>query len=488
LLHAVQELVPFIKYSNNNNMASSSTSSAAALIHRRLYRALMRATKPFTPPSPDYAVLSCLLHRSFISIEYDEMAARYQRGEGQKRDKFMAGHYLERGDAIAQYAYADQDEDHIDPTIARRHDAQFLLFRRLLWTYFSESDTYDETCWDKPIACYQYPYQVRRRPYRLRDLIRREFRVPVVPTVVSSDDESSNSPDGGHQYLGYFSGVFSVETRRETAFLALRKLNEKLTWAEQLKKRQHKKVSSLTKSNKTTTTNVNDNDNQLLPSPKQAAKHVEPIVFEGGGGGPSEISSHIKPGIFLVAHPHMTGFFRRSVICILQYGQDKDVKKTDEDQKNTHKQSDMDDFGAYGIVINRSAGTSETTGRHRTLRDVLPILPKELVTVFGKAPIREGGPVHVPSIQMMHSTISTSSSSTASSDFEENTATSKESDASADQESRSNLGEIGGSSLPFVKGQPEGKNVFFQGDVVVAAQHVNEGKLDQGMFSVCSRF
>eukprot|EP00985_Skeletonema_marinoi_P035034 scaffold45435_cov219-Skeletonema_marinoi.AAC.1 len=39
---------------------------------RSVYRSLLRSSKPFSPPSPNYAVYASLLHRSGISHDWEE--------------------------------------------------------------------------------------------------------------------------------------------------------------------------------------------------------------------------------------------------------------------------------------------------------------------------------------------------------------------------------------------------------------------------------
>ena len=469
----------------------------------------MRASKPFTPPSPNYAVLACLLHRSFISIELDEKAANYyHRGKGHKDvgdsvyvprgvDKAMEEvsteplrppDYIYYGYDNETTEYSDTEEE--DPTLAKRHDPQFLLFRRLLWSLFSDQDSYDQTCWTKSNRCYQFPYQILRQHYKLRDMIRREFRVPVTA------EESKTEPIiAAHTSDDYFSSAFSVKTRRETAFLALRSLNEKLSWADHLQQQStqqqkkkdiksivHNAVAGASK-------NISRKDiNDDRPSPKQAAKYVEPmhVPKQRLSGSENDIPGMLAPGTFLVAHPLMEGYFQRSVICILKYGKDRSGVSNKNDKTEEHftdadsaedgdDDDDDDDFGAYGVIVNRGSMSETRNGKNRTLQDIVSTLPKPLVGVFGNTPVKDGGPVHMPSIQMLCAYYSNMGSTDGGGRGGSN----------ADEDP---IQKIGGTKLPPLKTTAGGitteeKTVSFQGDILEAANLVETGQLDRGMFN-----
>lgn len=405
------------------------STSKTALLNRRLYRAVLRAAKPFTSPSPNSVVLSCLLHRSFIPLAVDESLARRHRDE----DYALVDPQNIESYPMADHFYPEvEDEEAADPSSPQRHDAHFLLLRRLLWTIFSGGYSYTPS--PEVVPCYLYPKQMREQPHKLRDIIRQEFRVPdsqVEEYVVAS-------PSNKQPPTGYLSAAFPLKARRDAAFLALRRLNEKLAWADQL-----------------------EASKRTAPrSPKQAAKHVEP-VWEAMGttkGDECNISTLLTPGMFLVAHPHLTGCFRQAVVCILQHCQE-DESGTDDNSGNEKSK----ETGTYGIVVNRPS-LLEATGRNRTLADALHFgLSK--VSPLGAALIRDGGPVHMPSIQMLYTPgdrSEVSDTHTGGQDL---------------------LKEIGGTRLPSVTGLADEKLVCYQGDIEKAAEAVASGHLDQGTFA-----
>jgi putative AlgH/UPF0301 family transcriptional regulator len=395
--------------------------NVTALIHRRLYRALLRAAKPFTPPSPNAVPLSCLLHRSFFAVELDENLATALATNPVVRFSLTA----EEGDNIYVLPpdHDDSDEDDGLQYHAVRVEPHFLLFRRLLWTLFSDGDTYHYTSGTRHpvVTCYQHPQHVHRQPTKLRDMIRREFRAPVTEET------------GKQGQASFLSEAFPVTTRRETAFLTLRKLNEKLAWADQLQNAQTRKRSN-------------------SRSPKQAAKHVDKIEWHA-----NSISSCLTPGTYLVAHPHLTGFFRKTVICILQHGTQHGTEPAplvngadDDDSSN--------DLGTYGVIVNRVT-TKESTGNPLTLSEALPLLPTKILASIGALPMKDGGPVHMPSIQMVH--------------------------MSSSNDTDQNDDDIGGIKLPSVTEIAEEKVVSYKGNIIKAADAVANGSLDKGRCNQC---
>jgi hypothetical protein len=390
---------------------SYSAAAKTALIHKRLYRALLRAAKPFSPPSSNAAVLSCLLHRSFIPLEVDEKLAIHE----QEAKDILPGVYVDIEEAGGS-----------DP---KRSDTHFLLFRRLLQEVFVGSGDDDEhqsssnsnsnsnnnnSPPKKRSQCLQFPSQVKDRPLKLQDIIRREFRVPDNSTANDSNEKEER-----------YSAGFTLQARRDCAFLALKRLNEKLVWGDQLEVEM------------------------APPCPQQAAKYVTPIPPSGPP------SSYLKPGTFLVAHPHLSGFFRKAVLVILRHGP---LEEGDEDN-NDHKDDDGEEFdaGTYGVVINR-VSLHEISGKNRSLSDVMNVLPEKVVAAFGGFPIKEGGPVHMPSIQMLHACTPPDGGPTK----------------------HPSLEEIGGTRLPSIMDYSSEKAVYFRGDILKAAEAVKTEYLDRG--------
>jgi hypothetical protein len=352
-------------------MASASASVSSSLVIRRLYRSLLRTAKPFTPPSPNAIVLSCLLHRTGIDDNWNAEI---------KTDKPENSHSEDQArDLTFSYANLDRSQEN-DPY--RNHQR---LFRRLLREVVAGPEGIRKLLW---------PSQVDAT--RLREVVRREFRDDAVQNISISFNES---------------------TRRQVAFLALRELN--------------KKLSSF------------DTMAELSPEPlpQQAAWHVSPLPF-------APPSSYLRPGAFLISHPHMVdSFFSRSVICVLDHAQ--------ADDESSLKRSNFS--STYGIIVNRVSVNAQT-GKNLTLGDAFEKdrLPTKFAEVFGDAVVKDGGPVHA-SIQMVYSAL-------------------------PDEEELS----FGGLVIPMI---PEGDSspamysdraTYFQGDISKASDAVEKGRMDRG--------
>jgi putative AlgH/UPF0301 family transcriptional regulator len=224
---------------------------------------------------------------------------------------------------------------------------------------------------------------------RLRQVIRREFR-------------DTNS-------------TFDLVVRRNVAFKALRELNKKLAFASKL-------------------------DSTRRRHPQQPACHVTPLPLHPP-------KSYLRPGAYLLAHPNMTGYFRRSVICILDHRDEG----TDDSETNNSGRS----YGTYGLIVNR-VSVSPQSGKTLTLQEVLRPLPLTLKKAFGASPVKEGGPVQL-ALQMLHL-------------------------ATSEQEEESR---IGGCVLsPILANDEESlaaetdRAVYYKGDILNAASAVSLGKLD----------
>jgi putative AlgH/UPF0301 family transcriptional regulator len=95
----------------------------------------------------------------------------------------------------------------------------------------------------------------------------------------------------------------------------------------------------------------------------------------------------------------MTGYFRRSVICILDQNDkdDVDIILSSRAPRSTVSAS----YGTYGLIVNRSC-VSPHSGKNLTLDEILRPMPPKLLNAFGNALVKEGGPVHM-SLQMVRS-------------------------------------------------------------------------------------
>ena len=171
----------------------------------------------------------------------------------------------------------------------------------------------------------QFPTHLRQNPNRIYHVIHREFRIPL------------------QQH------IFDGTTRLNMAFRCLREMNKKLVYAHDCQQKFSKSNKmAMAKPSSTTTThnpitppnrphqqqqhhkiaNTATHQQPAHPNPfyYQMAKNVWPLPLV-----PS--SSYLRPGVFLLAHPNMTGYFRRSVICILDHrtGEDENVDDDDEE-------------------------------------------------------------------------------------------------------------------------------------------------------------
>ena len=159
---------------------------------------------------------------------------------------------------------------------------------------------------------------------------------------------------------------FHEETRKRVAFAALRELNKKLAYFEELQ------------------------ESSLEPCEDQAALHVSALPTT-----PS--SAYLQPGAFLVSHPYMMdSFFDKTVICILDHKL--------EPPSPSNKRKNGISGQTVGVIVNRVNFNPETE-MPQTLKEAFEesLLPGKLAEVFGKSPVvRDGGPVQV-SLQMMHS-------------------------------------------------------------------------------------
>lgn len=225
---------------------------------------------------------------------------------------------------------------------------------------------------------------------RLQSIIREEFRQEII-------------------------NDYDLSVRREVAFRALRELHKKCAYIHA--------------------------QNPLSIHPQQAARNVKALPLQPP-------SSFLQPGAFLVAHPLLTGYFHRSVICILDHA--------------ASDSSNPKSYETYGLVVNRNPFM--TNGRPLTVTEILQpsSLPDTLLDLMAGSTVHEGGPVCY-SLQMLH--------------------------ASAQEP-------LDGSVLPTL-GDPEtttalesDKAVYYHGNLEQAAQAVKAGTLDRdedvAMFVGCS--
>jgi putative AlgH/UPF0301 family transcriptional regulator len=429
--------------------------STQRTVVKRLYRSLLRASRPFTPPSPNAVVLTCLLHRTGTE---DASWADFLRGNRDRQQSSAtelsaaassaAAEEEESESSMTEEATEDDDEEESDAFDTGDSDDEYdmddietdddddpghVMFRKLL------REAVNSTGEPKGIRQMQFPSHVVTDPYRIRNIIRREFR--------RRDDLDIDNDDDDAKKL--------LAVKKQVAFLALRKLNEKLAYAQHLEQTAGSLIFS----------------NDQHPSATAAAARQQ------GRRRPVSVSplplrppkSYLRPGSFLIAHPNLNGYFRRAVICILAHHEEDTegvrVKMQDDEVLDPALARRM--VGTYGLVVNRTttAGGHHTGKQHLTLQDSLRPLPEQLSKAFGASPVRNGGPVQV-SLQMLHC---------LSADLQEEL-------------------QIGGHVLPMIPSSSlddddddtivestalqSDRAVLFQGDILKAATAVSSGRLD----------
>jgi putative AlgH/UPF0301 family transcriptional regulator len=397
-------------------MASQTTKSA--IVTLRLYRNLLRAAKPFTF-SENATVLSCLLQRTGIDDHIKDW------------DKFISEPLTEDDtrDLInardLSYSYVDriQQRDNTGSS-STSHRTYQRLFRRLLREVVTGEHGYSKMV---------FPSQVDTT--KLDKVIRREFR---------------SGPD-------CVSTIFDTKTRIQVGFTALRELNKKLMYYE----------------------NLCESAPDIIP--QQAAWQVSPLPF-------SPPASYLRRGAFLVSHPLMNdSFFSKSVIIILDHtpidilkSEENYDKDDDEEKENNDRVPDRTTqettypSQTYGLILNR-VSIDHKTGKNRTLEDAFRenMLPTRMSSIFGDSTVREGGPVH-SSLQMIHSL--SSSSSSGQEEEEEDIATS-----------------IGGTIIPTITDDNQESSAlysdratYFKGKLFKAMAAIEDGVLDRGKLVWCS--
>ena len=438
------------------------SSGASSLVIRRLYKSLLRATKPFTSPSPNAAALTCLLHRTGIDDDIEDWKSYIQRGglsdsDTSSRSWSSVRTEDEARDLSITYAGSSSGKtlsssrstagNNTDQQQQRQSKSQSyeMLFRRLLREVMGGPDGHRRML---------FPSQVE--PKRLRDVIRREFRDHGNYGQDSDVGEKESTTDEA------MSSLFDDQTRLQVAFVALRELNKKLAHFESLQQAARAPIIE-----------------------NQAARHVSPLNY-------NDPSSYLRPGTFLVANPNLNdSIFTKSVICILEH------KIANTDNKNGSNSNESafkrnDEIGmTYGLIINKFS-INQKTGENRKLCDVFKknLVPERIGETFvGDAIVRDGGPVHF-SFQMLYSV----SSSTDADVIEEESSSITTDNIDDDSgptptlsSSSSSSSAIGGTLIPMI---PDDANTstalysdratYFQGDLLKAIDAVERGKIDRG--------
>lgn len=370
------------------------------ILYRRLYRSLLKASKPFSSPSPNAAAMSCLLHRSGLFDTLDMNLAESDSPKEKLDDddfddattpkkKSLASNqmptYVEEAEILSNTSLEDDGIDACSRSYEEENDTHLpshatpdphkVIFRRLLREALNSKSS------EKGIRRMQFPSHVDTTI--LPKILSREFRRPV-----SSQED--------------------LDTRREVAFLALRALNLKLGRANRMQSISFEEKQP---------------DVVMKRLKYQSAKHVTPYSSTSG------MFDFLRPGTYLLAHPQMTGYFRRSVIVILDQTDEKDGSG-----------------GTYGLIVNRSS--------NQTLADVLRIIPEKLrnTSIVDSCKVKDGGPVHM-SVQMIH----------------------------AWNDSLSEVNKIGGTALQN-DDTNSGRVIYYQGDIFEASKAIESGDIAVGKF------
>ena len=311
-----------------------------------LYRSLLRAAEPFSPPSPHAITLQCLLDRSgigdddvewfsYVSSKMPSSRRPFNRRDSRTENQDKNDSKESTASSISSTPSTQQDSSpDSDNEVEKKHDNDnepqpadenkdgvedviydegeddddeeeeeegiygteltHMLFRKLLREVVSGSSMGDRQM--------QFPHHVRQQhetdPFRLRRLIQREFRASYMTPPEPKERRRSNTAMASSNAL---STPFSNAVRQRVAFWALRRLNEKLAWHQELLTKQ----KQLEQSNRKMNISVDSST-----SPSKKSWKVTPLPTRPA-------SSYLQPGTFLVAHPNLTGYFQRSVICIL---------------------------------------------------------------------------------------------------------------------------------------------------------------------------
>lgn len=294
----------------------------ASILVRQLYRSLLRAADPFINGTKKYSpkTLTCFLHRSEFYNPQDE-------------DAFEASPSFQM--------QAPPSDGEVGPEHTSKYTVES-LYRKLV------GDVIVASCSNPgPAALLQVPDLAN--PQQLRNIIRREFRVPLA-------DEND------------------FQIRRDVGFLALKQLNKKLAYLSSIQEENYS-------THKVIARDHSDEDLvHYFPSKDIKAAHRVAKSYPDERPDFTPPSTYLKPGTFLLAHPLLTGFFHRAVVCILE--------------RPTKVQGVSSAVGTYGVVVNKPCDQKRIT-----LQDVFKDLdvPHELQAIEAKV----GGPVNV-SVQMLH--------------------------------------------------------------------------------------
>lgn len=344
-------------------------SKSKALVAKTLYRTLLRTAKLFSKDTPNGAILSSFLYRSGTD-DYMDYKAEAEIKESKHK---VVQEYISMNQA------RDLSQSYQDIIQRRKKPSQE-------WSnshYHGDEEDKAEFLYKGLVKQVVGEKQHMHFPHRIlqeEDSIMQRLR-----HVIQSEFRSYENNESLSQY-------FDEKVRVKAAFLAMKELQKKLAWAESMGMQLNADGSY---------SRAEDQQVQLL-----TLKNVIRLPTE-------DPSVYLQPGVFLIAHPLLTGCFQRSIICLLQHTEGKS-HKDDLDQDSEYKDEEGDDTigGTYGLVINSPIRTgvpnhTSEQKRDRTLREIIrnDCLPEGIKTAFGSNPVRNGGPVNM-SVQMMRKTTS----------------------------------------------------------------------------------
>ncbi|GFH44893.1 hypothetical protein CTEN210_01367 [Chaetoceros tenuissimus] len=346
-------------------------SKSKVLVAKTLYRTLLRTAKLFSKDTPNGPILSSFLYRSGTDdyMDYKE-EAQVKQSKSEDIDEYISilqarnlSHSYQ--DIIQQRKKSSQEWSNTSTNIGNEEDKAEFLYKGLVKQVVGEKQHM------------HFPHRILQEEddimQRLKHVIQSEFR----------SDENNES----------LSQYFDEKIRVKAAFLAIKELQKKLAWAESMGMQLNTGCSC---------SQAEDQQVQLL-----TLKNVIRLPTD-------DPSVYLQPGVFLIAHPLLTGCFQRSVICLLQHTEGRSHEDIDQEAEFKDEEGDGDDTigGTYGLVINSPIRTGVPTHtseqkRDRTLREIIrnDCLPEGIKTAFGNNPVRNGGPVNM-SVQMMRKTTS----------------------------------------------------------------------------------
>lgn len=357
--------------------------SPSPVILKSLYRSLWRATKPFTPPASTAVSYACLLDRTGLEDPswFDNIDMDTATSPREQITTTSDGNPQD-AQGVVQGVFRQLLKQVIAATPTAAKDS--LLQMRFPRHLQPDDDDQNSTA----------------TTGNMRQILRREFR---------NDDDKENATN--------LSAGLDPSLRMELAFLALRKLNAKLAWMEGLSSSSSEAESDAASSSLIET----------MPLVKQLP--LQPA------------SAYLRPGTFLIAHPNLTGYFRRTVLILLDHqdGRNNNINITNKNNNTDDHDDDNDTtknklskraspMGTYGLILNRlcetpmapaTGNTAETAEATATTTDessvssnlprlflltfsqALQPLSSEVTKAFGRHWVRDGGPVHA-TVQMLH--------------------------------------------------------------------------------------